>query len=296
MTYFYKTTLLLILLTLTLGSLGYGGYRYYTLTQHSRTLEQNFTQTQAELASTTKNLREYITSLEQERDTLKQDLLDEQTRLNALAAQVEGVINVVGVLEKLNQIDQELLKKYSRVYFLNENYIPKELVAINNIYLYEPQKIHYILTDAALFLDNLMTAAKNESIDLVILSAYRSFGTQAEVKSSYTITYGSGANQFSADQGYSEHQLGTTVDFSTQATGKAFNEFKSTPAYIWLQENAHIYGFIPSYPENNTYYRFEPWHWRFIGKELAGKLHAENKDFYNLDQRLIDTYLISLFD
>ena len=127
-------------------------------------------------------------------------------------------------------------------------------------------------------------------------SAFRSFDTQASLKSGYKITYGSGANKFSADQGYSEHQLGTSVDFTTPDVGGNFSKFQTDPAYQWLQNNAHHYGFILSYPEENTYYKFEPWHWRFVGVELASDLHGENKYFYDMDQREIDTYLIKLFD
>ena len=108
--------------------------------------------------------------------------------------------------------------------------------------------------------------------------------------------YGSGANSFSADQGYSEHQLGTTIDFTTEEIGASSSVFGKTTAYQWLLENAYKYGFILSYPEANKYYQFEPWHWRFVGRGLAEKLHQEGKNFYDLDQREIDEYLISFFD
>jgi D-alanyl-D-alanine carboxypeptidase len=117
------------------------------------------------------------------------------------------------------------------------------------------------------------------------------------LKSTYSVTYGAGtANRFSADQGYSEHQLGTTLDFTTPATGLVFSKFEKTSAYAWLAENGYTYGFVLSYPKNNTYYQYEPWHWRFVGRGLAAKLHADGKRFYDLDQRDIDSYLISFFD
>ena len=108
--------------------------------------------------------------------------------------------------------------------------------------------------------------------------------------------YGSGANKFSADQGYSEHQLGTTVDFTTPDIGAGFSKFETTAAYTWLTDNAYKYGFALSYPKNNAYYQFEPWHWRFVGVELATKLHNDNMYFYDLNQRIIDTYLVYIFD
>ena len=51
-----------------------------------------------------------------------------------------------------------------------------------------------------------------------------------------------------------------------------------------------------SYPKGNSYYVYEPWHWRFVGKELADDLYDENKKFYELDQREIDEYLLKIFD
>jgi zinc D-Ala-D-Ala carboxypeptidase len=117
------------------------------------------------------------------------------------------------------------------------------------------------------------------------------------VKSSHTFIYGAEpANKFSADQGYSEHQLGTTVDFTTQKAGAANFEFNATGAYSWLKKNAHIYGFTLSYPAGNAYYAFEPWHWRFVGTALATKLFSDGTFFYDLPQREIDEYLINLFD
>jgi len=51
-----------------------------------------------------------------------------------------------------------------------------------------------------------------------------------------------------------------------------------------------------SYPENNEYYMYEPWHWRFVGTKLARYLDREAKNFYDIEQREIDTYITSLFD
>jgi zinc D-Ala-D-Ala carboxypeptidase len=146
------------------------------------------------------------------------------------------------------------------------------------------------------FLIEMLTDAKDDGINLLVVSAYRSFDKQKDLKSAYAVQYGTGANTFSADQGYSEHQLGTTIDFTTDAMGGALTGFEKTEAYAWLQKYAHKYGFTLSYPEANDYYIFEPWHWRFVGEDLARDLHNDGKYFYDLDQREISEYLISLFD
>ena len=144
---------------------------------------------------------------------------------------------------------------------------------------------------------DMLEAAKVSKVTLYVKSAYRSFDEQKSVKSLYTVVYGKGsANQFSADQGYSEHQLGTTADFTTIGVNGSLSGFEKTVAYLWMQFNAYKYGFILSYPENNSYYIFEPWHWRYVGIALATRLHEEHKNFYDLDQREIDKYLPNIFD
>jgi D-alanyl-D-alanine carboxypeptidase len=143
----------------------------------------------------------------------------------------------------------------------------------------------------------MLDEAKSEGVEMYVVSAYRSFNEQQALKGQYTTIYGAGsANQFSADQGYSEHQLGTTIDLTAPGLSGGLDGFEKTPAFAWLQKNAHEYGFILSYPANNKFYVFEPWHWRFVGVELATYLYKQKKSFYDLDQRDIDEYLADMFD
>ena len=197
----------------------------------------------------------------------------------------------------MSNTDEELLQKYSKVYFLNEHYVPGRLTETEKAYLYSERKPQFIHLLVWPHLKDLIDAAKRDSVTIYIKSAYRSFNDQEALKSSYTVTYGAGAaNQFSADQGYSEHQLGTTVDLITTGLGGKLAGFESTLPYLWLLNNAYKYGFILSYPNNNQYYIFEPWHWRYVGVELATFLREQNKNFYDLDQREIDKYLVNIFD
>ncbi len=220
---------------------------------------------------------------------------DKEAVIAAFGDQIGSIASTVGTLEKLSQTDEELLMKYSKVYFLNENYRPAQLSGIDKQYLFNKDEA-YIHTSVAPYLERLIRSASSDEVNLLILSAFRSFETQTVLKNAYKVTYGSGANTFSADQGYSEHQLGTTVDFTTTKTGALLTGFDKDPAYQWLLENAHRYGFILSYPPGNAFYKFEPWHWRFVGVDLATWLFREKKHFYDLNQREIDTYLVKLFD
>ena len=239
---------------------------------------------------------ERIQELEEERIMLMTELRQAKETVDLFQEEIQDIGATVGNLKKLSETDEELLQKYSKVYFLNENYVPSRLTPIPDKYLLQPERLLYIHKDVWPNLQQLMDEAGAAGHEILIASAYRSFGTQAALKSGYTVTYGSGANTFSADQGYSEHQLGTTVDFTTPENGTNFSQFSDTTEYAWLLENAYKYGFILSYPEGNEYYKFEPWHWRFVGKSLALFLYNEKLDFYDVSQREIDKYLINIFD
>lgn len=272
---------------------GLGGWRYYLVAQDLKLTQEQLAATTAELATTTAQLAQ----ARSENVELNNQLQNEKSERTNLFNQVSQISGTVGTLEKLSKTDKELLRKYSKVYFLNENYVPPKLTEIDSKYVYLKERLQQIHTNVAPFLEDLLAAAATDDITLQIISAYRSFGTQASLKSNYKFTYGAGtANQFSADQGYSEHQLGTTVDFTTAEIGSILSDFEKTTAYTWLGNNGYKYGFILSYPKGNAYYKFEPWHWRFVGTDLARQLHRDGKYFYDLDQREIDKYLVSIFD
>lgn len=222
--------------------------------------------------------------------------LEQQKNLN-FENQIRDIANQVGTLDKLSKTDKELLQKYSKVYFLNEHYIPEKLSLIPEKFVLQKEREYFSHTDVLPFLEEMLNNAEKENISLKIVSSYRSFNDQSSLKSGYKVTYGAGtANQFSADQGYSEHQLGTTLDLTTETLGASYTNFAKSDSYKWLKENAYKYGFILSYPENNQYYQFEPWHWRFVGKKLAERLYTEKENFYDVDQRTIDSYLINIFN
>lgn len=273
---------------LLLLALGVGGYLYYNL-------DQKLKATVADLSAQIATLTAELTLSKTDNQMLSEALENERAKNLEFEEQIEELSDVVGDLNKLSKTDPELLQKYSKVYFLNEHYIP-ELSQINADYLLQKEKDQYFHKNAMKYLRQLMEKAEDDKIDLSILSAFRSFETQVDLKSKYKVTYGTGANQFSADQGYSEHQLGTAVDFTTSALATNIDSFESTPAYEWLLKNAYKYGFVLSYPKDNAYYIFEPWHWRFVGTDLARDLHEDDKFFYDLDQRDIDEYLIKIFD
>lgn len=229
-------------------------------------------------------------------DDLKDDYRKEKNKNDDFEDQLSDLGDLLGDLDKLSKTDEELLQKYSKVYFLNENYSPSDVDRIDGDYVLAGKDAMYLHADALPFLEKMIEDAEDDDIELKVVSAYRSFDHQEQLKGEFTTVYGTGANAFSADQGYSEHQLGTTVDITDPATGGTYESFKNTEAYAWLLDNAYKYGFVESYPEGNQFYVFEPWHWRFVGTELAGDLHRRDAHFYDWDQRKIDEYLLNIFD
>lgn len=281
----------LLIVVLALAA-GYLGFQY-------KTSYDSLLQAKAELAaatSTSSTIGEELAKTKEENATLAEALDSEQRRNDAFQERIDSISGTVGKLDKLSKLDPELLQKYSKVYFLNDNYVPSGLLQIPTDWTHGAQE-EYFHKDAWPFLEDMLEDAKEDGIELRIVSGYRSFGTQAILKSNYSINYGSGANAFSADQGYSEHQLATTLDFTTDELGSSWSSsFEASEAYEWLLDNAYKYGFVLSYPKDNKFYIFEPWHWRYVGENLARDLQEDGKHFYDLDQREIDSYLIDIFE
>ncbi len=283
-----KNALIVFVLITVIGFGALGRYTYKTYAELKTT--------KATLAQTTLTYEEQVEQLRKDNEELANNLEEEKDRNEDFEDQIDDIEDAVGDLEKLKKLDKELLQKYSKIYFLNEHYVPKKIEDIPESYVLagrSPQQFH---ASALPFLIDMFDAAKEDGIDLKVVSSYRSFNTQAIVKARHLTVYGTGANKFSADQGYSEHQLGTTLDLTTPKLGADFDRIDLEPAYKWLQEHAHLYGFVLSYPKGNAYYIFEPWHWRFVGVSLAKRLHRDGKNFYDADQRTIDSYLIKIFD
>ncbi len=124
-------------------------------------------------------------------------------------------------------------------------------------------------------------AARKAGKPLAVRSAYRSYDYQKALFSSYVRTHGwAQAVKFSARPGHSEHQLGTTVDFTTAPGVPLTTKFGESPAGKWLARNGWKYGFIMSYPKGKKHascYGYEPWHWRYFGRPLAAKIHASGQ-------------------
>lgn len=156
----------------------------------------------------------------------------------------------------------------------------------------------YVTPDTKKALAKLFTAAKGNGVTSIrVSSSYRSYKTQESLFNSYvnnekknglsTAQAIEKANTYSAKPGHSEHQLGTTVDLMACSYPCNFYDSANTPLYNFLKKNAHLYGFVISYPNGSqsyTGYVYEPWHVRYVGetyaKELYNRGYLTKKGFY----------------
>lgn len=128
--------------------------------------------------------------------------------------------------------------------------------------------------EAAVAFARMAAAARTQGILLVAVSTYRSFAEQAVVYQDEVRLFGKAqADRQVALPGRSEHQLGTTADISIPGLGYQIDDsLAGLPEGIWLRDHAWEYGFVLSYPagkEEITGYRYEPWHFRYLGLEAA---------------------------
>lgn len=128
----------------------------------------------------------------------------------------------------------------------------------------------------------MLAEAKRSGVSIQVISSYRSYSYQASLYNRYKSKYGQKeADRFSARPGHSEHQTGLAFDFGGYNKSHWLEEsFDRTSEGKWLATNAHKYGYVLRYPkgkEGVTGYMYEPWHFRYVGTDLATKIKASGK-------------------
>ncbi|GED13681.1 hypothetical protein AMI01nite_16720 [Aneurinibacillus migulanus] len=158
---------------------------------------------------------------------------------------------------------------------LPADYEPTDLVVPNVAFSFagdSPKK--QLRRSAARALEALFAQAKKDRIDLKAVSGYRSYSTQKAIFSRNAKKKGKEvANRTSAYPGQSEHQTGLAMDVSSASVSYGLEQrFGNTKEGKWLAKNAPAFGFIIRYPkdkESITGYSYEPWHIRYVGKDIA---------------------------
>lgn len=154
------------------------------------------------------------------------------------------------------------------------DYVPNDLVTMDVPHRADPT----LRKNAAATYVQMVNDAKAQGITLVVQSAYRSYATQVSVYNGWVAKLGvEAADLQSARPGFSEHQTGLSVDVAAGNRACTINEcFATTPEGQWLTENAWKYGWVLRYPNGLTPitgYKYEPWHWRYVGRGLSKELH-----------------------
>jgi len=161
------------------------------------------------------------------------------------------------------------------LYKLPESYAPDDLVPVSEAGLESDHLVRSLVIDD---LRALVEAAEAAGHALAVQSAYRSYSYQADTFEYWVAQDGyEAALRSSARAGHSEHQLGTALDFRSADGPPAWEleDWGGTPEGAWLAENAHHYGFVMSYPKGKeaiTCYIYEPWHYRYVGREVAQRV------------------------
>ena len=155
---------------------------------------------------------------------------------------------------------------------VGRGYKPPDLVSIYNAGVTGGGYVRKVAFDD---LKEMADAARKAGVPLGSVSAYRSFQQQVKLFRQYARGYGfDEAITFSARPGHSEHQLGLVIDFAAAGTTTCVNE--KTPTGAWLAKNAWKYGWLMSYPDGKdelVCYHYEPWHYRYVGRDHAKKIH-----------------------
>lgn len=168
---------------------------------------------------------------------------------------------------------------------VSENYVPKNLVHLEKNDLFEINKNNLNLrTEAFDALNILAKAAKDDGVTLTVSSTYRSYEYQKNLFDYWVSVDGlEEAERESARPGTSQHQLGMALDFAP-----VDDAFDLTPGGKWVYENAAKYGWSLSFPkeyEDVTGYRWECWHFRYIGVEAC---EFQKKWFGDVQQFMIE--------
>ncbi len=175
--------------------------------------------------------------------------------------------NSIGAEVKVTVKKAEGIQQIDGITYVNGILIANKTYSLPSTY--NPQGL---TDDTYSAFQQLTTDAAYAGLDIYLSSGFRSYEYQNEIYNNYVSIYGQEtADTFSARPGYSEHQTGMAIDVNS-----IDDSFAGTPEAVWLEEHCYEYGFIIYYPkekDNITGYKYEPWHIRYVGKDVAQDVH-----------------------
>jgi D-alanyl-D-alanine carboxypeptidase len=171
-----------------------------------------------------------------------------------------------------NMTDTDMSDGYliicNKYHKLKSDYVPN-LVSLDGYGGGQMEKV------AAEHFKEMVNAAKKDGMKIYNVSGYRSYNTQKNLYNGYVSRNGQAkADTFSARAGTSEHQTGLATDVNYVS-----DSFANTKEYQWLIKNSYKYGFILRYPKGKEFitgYKYEPWHYRYVGKDVAKVVYEKN--------------------
>lgn len=192
----------------------------------------------------------------------------------------------IPLCKERHPVADDLLALVNHEYGLSPDYKPQDLVALGDTFPSAVTRGYPTQVRVAIIapLRKLIAAMHAAELRPFIVSGFRGYYDQSAARQKWAEQFPEWVHNISARPGHSEHQLGTTVDFSTPdlpaMVGEEFIEFH--PAFAssregkWLAEHAYEYGFTMSYPDERfeaTGFNYEPWHFRYVGVDLSTWLH-----------------------
>lgn len=186
-----------------------------------------------------------------------------------------GKVGISDVVNEHGNLEDENLILVNDRNPMPKDFVPT-LVDIGNGYKFDEKGAKYLL--------EMIEAARQDGINLFVVSSYRSvekqtknFNNSIEQLKSEGYTEQEAYNQtirYIALPGTSEHSLGLAVDLNSLE-----ESFEQTAEFNWLKKNCYKYGFILRYPKNKesvTKIAYEPWHYRYVGKKHAEKIMMDD--------------------
>ena len=157
---------------------------------------------------------------------------------------------------------------------LAPDFVPTDLVSVSQAGFTNADQVRaFVIPDLAA----MRVAAERAGSPLRVVSAYRSYSYQEQLFQQRADEVGEAeASLRTARPGHSEHQLGTAIDLLDPDAADLTPAFAGTAQGRWVAAHAYEYGFVLSYPEgerDNTCYDYEPWHFRYVGRDVAKAIH-----------------------
>ena len=221
-----------------------------------------------------------VKSTDEGQSKVEIEIVDDQ--MTNVSHDVQDVLSLYDVIYEVKN-QEHVTALVDKTYALSSAYEPTDLRVINVSYANEVTGATQTMLrdEAATAVETLFADALAEDVVLYARSGYRSYETQRQLYEAYSARDGEAkADTYSARAGHSEHQTGLAIDITADSVNRQLvTSFGETKEGIWLAEHAHQYGFILSYPEDKvelTGYQYEPWHFRYVGKEIATIIYEQN--------------------